>query len=213
MRGIIFFGDHVAKIIAGKKTQTRRLILPQPKVCCEDELEAGDIVDRGTKGLFRLVNHRKNSAPYHRGWLLEKPFKPRYQVGETLYCKETWGLIWNQLSDDREEKRVIYKSDSKEMPEDNGGRGCWKSSMHMPEWASRCHIRIVRIKAERIQDISEDDAMAEGTELINGRYTFACLWDLINPKHPSSSNPWVFAYTFEVVRHCMANRERKGGVE
>lgn len=84
--------------------------------------------------------------------------------------------------------------------------------MMMPAWVSRCHIKITNIKAERLQDISERDAIAEGVyQCPNGKYwthgeadnsavvAYMKLWDRINPKHPRSSNPWVFAYTFEVV--------------
>lgn len=197
MRGIIFTGDHVSKILAGKKSQSRRLIKPQP-----------EWIDNGCHGPTLLWKGRRYTqnifnamSPYH--------------VGETLYCKETWGLIWNQVSDDHEEKRVIYKFGSNEQPEDNGGRGYWKPSIHMPECASRCRIKITGIKAERLQDISEEDDLAEGIALIGGRYTFngglhesrtaresfKWLWDSINKKYRWDSNPWVFCYSFEVVNH------------
>lgn len=220
MRGIVFAGGDVLKILSGRKTQTRRLLLPQPRLCSEDEMEAGNIIDRGSKGLFRLVNHKKNSGPYHCGWLFEKPLDPRYRVGETLYCKETWfdfqceceimtghrqlGCVYchgNKIS------TVVYKADGRHS-------GAWISSMSMPEWASRCHVRITGVKVERLEGISEEDAKAEGVDLpcthpecgprsrcsADGyRGAFAVLWNKINPKRPWGSGDWVWALTFEKV--------------
>lgn len=196
MKGIIFRGDHVLRILDGKKSQTRRLIsLPRwGDSYSEIELDMGGLptaVVRSTRGRCVIT--------------------PRYHLGETLYCKETWGMraSW-PMSFQRNHVRLggpwnasdmAYRSDNRK------GIWCWRSSMTMPEWASRCHIRIVSVKAQRLQDISLIDCQEEGIEVDgvadhDGNYMrqeYRKLWDLISPKHPWSSNPFVFVYCFKKV--------------
>lgn len=92
------------------------------------------------------------------------------------------------------------------------GEYIWSPSIHMPRWASRIDLEITRVRVERLQDISESDARAEGVDLNDWytespdpnkspyRYAFAQLWDSINAKkHPWSSNPWVWVIEFRKI--------------
>jgi len=92
--------------------------------------------------------------------------------------------------------------------------GPFRSPTHMPRWASRITLEITAVRVERLQDISEEDAKAEGVEPIgipavdpftgehlgdepSWRYGFQCLWERINgKKHSWSSNPWVWVIEF-----------------
>ena len=156
--------------------------------------------------------------------------KPRYQVGEVVYIKEAYGdlgwfdkgIITHKLTDKKGiEHDIIYPSDNPdfEWRGDSGGveyrkdgseRSYWKSPMMMPEWAARYFIKITDIRAERLQEITEEDARAEGVKLLGYttqfgrllgkntyRWSFEQLWDSINPKYPWESNPWVFVYSFK----------------
>jgi hypothetical protein len=120
-------------------------------------------------------------------------------------------------------KRVIYLADFPGKEPQECGRGAsdnkWRSPVTMPRWASRHLLEVVQVRAERVQEITEEDARAEGVEFrkISGRrihfrnYTprlieFDCytavdsyrtLWDAINGrKNPWAANPWAWPITF-----------------
>jgi len=86
-----------------------------------------------------------------------------------------------------------------------------RPSIHMPRWASRIALEITNVRVERLQDISEEDAQAEGVpksitqygltiDYENYREPFIELWDKINgKKHPWASNPWVWVVEFRKI--------------
>lgn len=95
------------------------------------------------------------------------------------------------------------------------GRSRWKPSIHMPRWASRITLEVTKVRVQRVQDITEADAVSEGVvQECNGhrlypgtgaararetaRQAFVRLWDSLNRKRGYSweSNPWVWAITF-----------------
>lgn len=217
MRGMSFTGDHVARILAGKKVQTRRIVSP-PNWAKQE------------RGIISLKDGSLGGISKKYGDFL--PIKPRYRIGETLYCKESFAMQASCDCDDppftdRPIKRFVdsesgnrwlmphYRtSDPKpelacEHARCEGGPcvNPWKPAMFMPEWASRCHIRITSVKAERLQDISEGDAIADGGWTYascpihkNPIKSYLELWDKINPKRPWAGNPFVFVYQFSVVK-------------
>jgi hypothetical protein len=199
---IIFSAPMVNAISAGRKTQTRRVIKPQPPV--------------------KIYNDGANRWYPSGVWGGKDWFAP-YQVGDTLWVRETWCPANSENG-----PVVCYKADlarcylvDESYPVDyalfpagrnawtcwasdleSGVEGAWRPSIFMPHWASRITLRVTNVRAQRAQDISEDDAAAEGIERHSGPYIldFAKLWDSINgKKHPWNSNPFVWAYTFEVT--------------
>jgi hypothetical protein len=92
----------------------------------------------------------------------------------------------------------------------NFGSLRWRPSIHMPRWASRITLEVAGVRVERLQEITPDDAIAEGV-FGEGRYntqpgmpypvaTFAALWDSINDKRaPWASNPWVWVVEFRRI--------------
>ena len=98
--------------------------------------------------------------------------------------------------------------------EDRGGL-LWRPSIHMPRWASRITLEVTGVRVERLQDISEADAYAEGIEQTDfieeaehqepatgappGRYAYRALWESINGPDSWTANPWVWAVEFKRI--------------
>lgn len=173
-RPILFSPEMVQAILAGRKTQTRRIIKPQP---CWDENQVKWVWDVKTKG-------RAAWGPeYHRpsmGALFGmQDACPYGRAGERLWVRETWQLLlarpvsWGAGEDDwdydAEEADGIPKTEpimggSLLYLADGDKKRCnwWRPSIHMPRWASRINLEIIKVRVERLQDISESDAIGEG---------------------------------------------------
>lgn len=198
-RPIIFNSDEVRAILDGRKTIMRRVIKPQPYEIA-----------------YRDVYGNDESACFWRGEEHEDWPRPKdcpYGVpGDRLWVKETWRLPYGAPN-----RWVDYKADDAR----DGFK--WCSPVRMPRWASRIMLEIVSIRVERLQDISEEDALAEGIRRIShgmdGEYfhfsrteadpknwcfpddAFRELWDSINAKRSYrwDTNPWVWVIWFKRV--------------
>ena len=187
MKGILFKPQLIPLVLSGQKTMTRRAIKPQPET---DSVTWGCIGGQGFGFIFGT-----------------KVFKPRYQPGEIVYLKETWGS--NMVKGWEKCGKIFYRvdmPDHKTIPETYGRP--WRSPLMMPEWASRCKLQILNVKVDRLQEITEEDVISEGCgiqplhpddEYIRAIEDFACLWDSINKEYPWSSNPRVFVYEFKPI--------------
>ena len=134
---------------------------------------------------------------------------PYGRPGDLLWVRETHGI---QLklgeSPDYPKGLVVYRAD---LPEDSnfqyeGGGSAWRPSIHMPRWASRITLEITGVRVERVQDISEKDAIAEGAAFRKDEDgeldAFNNIWDIINEKRGYSwdNNPWVWVIEFKKVK-------------
>lgn len=210
-RPILFSGPMVRAILDGRKTQTRRVIKPQPERSHWERDEKHEL----------LVNTLYSSAGYcvrfqHilKGINREDPqwrTSPYGAPGDRLWVRETFALH-HSFPDE-----VFYRADK----EISGQK--WTPSIFMPRWASRITLRITDIRVERLQDISDrgpqNDCTDEGVffsgmelpayEEWSGRGFHSCekcmfrdLWDAINSKRPGCSwddNPWVWVVEFEKI--------------
>lgn len=138
-------------------------------------------------------------------------FKLKYRPGDRLYVREPWRTLqkWDDLAprnlaDDR--SKVTYEADP-ERRNPLWAFGKLRPSMFMPRWASRITLIVTDVKVERLQDISEADAWAEGVWNCGeddggksipgeGRELFQNLWSAINGPDAWARNDWVTAYTF-----------------
>lgn len=223
----MFSAPMVRAIINGKKTQTRRIVkLPTP---------SGDVlIDPGGTELF-------GPGPYlkvYEGARGDSQMYPRIRCpygtpGDRLWVRETHAFAptvhepddWRDNPDDWD---TIYRADGDERPwrtshdEDADEIAPpWRPSIFMPRWASRITLEVTGVRVERLQEISEEDARAEGVEACDGlidealicraakvigasyednRGLFAALWAEINGWESLVANPWVWVVEFRRIK-------------
>lgn len=181
-RPILFSGPMVRALLAGRKTQTRRIVKPQPRPLCS-HVEPF----RGEGGGW--------IAGDNTGRIFHCPYgKP----GDLLWARETWG-------DDKQFGGKLYRATHE--GDDPIGSG-WRPSIHMPRSASRLTLELTGVKIERLNDISKADVIAEGiTERDGGpiedavcgwHEPYAALWEKLNGAGSWEANPWVWALAFRV---------------
>lgn len=212
-RPILFSDSMVRAILAGTKTQTRRVLTPQPHE------ESGPIsvgryhpivVRRGLEepGAERFGAHTDDAS-----WSC-----PYGEPGDRLWVREAFALSQRD-PDDYEVSMCepwwwdppVYRAGTAdgEWTRWDGRRHVpipppWRPSIHMPRWASRLTLEVTSVRVERVQSISEEDARAEGvTPGAVGDVTcwraFRVLWDSINGEREGCSwkaNPWVWVVGF-----------------
>ncbi len=170
-RPILFSAPMVRAILEGRKTQTRRIVKPQPE---PDGRGGHDWPSNLCKSMVS-VRDMVSLGPYgYRG--------DRLWVREAFYCDDFTandldaarsGYVGQPPSDERLveqwRKALDYRADhdcntyEAGCPcADDDGRSCWKPSIHMPRWASRIELEITGVRVERVQAISMADAIAEG---------------------------------------------------
>lgn len=210
---ILFSGAMVRALLEGRKSQTRRTMKPQ--------IDRRWNIDKHDDALRVCKNEHEPSQVCD--WVI---IKPAFEVGDLLWVRETWWEIpepsRKQLFDGADTwPKVAYNADESEISREQNREMGWKlrPSIFMPRWASRITLEVTGVKAERLQDISEEDAKAEGCSpwphdpnqpmtsgelgsLFPYRGGYACLWDDINDKAGARwfDNPWVWAYECRQVR-------------
>lgn len=213
---ILFNTEMVQAILAGKKTCTRRII--KRAIPFDPEAKSWNVLEKDEwTGPIGIDDFIKKYAPYY--------------LGDTLYVRETWCWFpcWDCGMDTEErccdkETAKIYHSSRKEY-------GCygykasfkkyeepferWYPSIHMPKEAARIWLKVTDVRAERLQDITEDGAKAEGANCKNGKNVgveekmsrtvidrFAEIWNGTVKKADIGlcgwdANPWVWVIEFE----------------
>ncbi|ENZ4810082.1 hypothetical protein ACP1HW_004898 [Klebsiella pneumoniae] len=176
-REMIFNSEMVRAILDGRKTQTRRIMAPQPA----DDIERGIFPNPEAIGWKSSLRHKHGSTTAH--------FCPYGKPGDRIWVRETWGVVSHELDEDGRIQpwtpdrpataihempfgngyysgHAIYAADGDfTWGDDDGyedGRSCWKPSIHMPRAASRIVLEITDVRVEQLNAISEKDATAEG---------------------------------------------------
>lgn len=190
-RPIIFSAPMIRALLAGRKTQTRRVLKPQPP---EGAFDPWPWATRGKPGYIEFKG--ADGAPLNP-W----PYTP----GDRLWVREGWA--------NDEGVGLQYRAGPQIADDAVGVR--WLSRVIMPRWASRLTLDVKEVRIERLQDISEGDAVAEGVDAVigaaeaqpidgykrrGGRADFAALWNSIHGPAAWDANPWVVALTFDVHR-------------
>ena len=189
--GILFQTEMVKAIDQNLKTQTRRT--SGLKKINENPNHWEFVKFDGDKAQF-WNKHRGNGVEYAKS--------PYGMKGDVLWVRETW---YNE-SDFGDKPAYIYKASNPDWLMTSGGN--WKPSIHMPKDAARIWLQIEEISLERIQDISEQDAIAEGMkqydddpkhDWLNARFGFKMLWEDINGWCSWENNPWVWVIKFKRI--------------
>ncbi len=222
-RPILFSAPMVRALLAGTKTQTRRIVKPaipsdadeaffwQGPTCPEHR------ADRGCQHVAQTGLWARKHGVY--GWLRFQRPCPYGVPGDTLWVRETWaGTVPNGID---------YRADGHDYGHDDEGRSLmsWRPSIHMPRWASRLTLTLTDVRVERLQEIGEADAIAEGCDWAapqpygetwdddredprevgyanptpeNGfaRDNYRRLWESINGPGSWDANPWVWVLSF-----------------
>lgn len=196
-RPILFNAEMVRAILDGRKTQTRRLVKPQPWWVADPSVPFSTR-DADPKGIIK---------------------SPFGNVGDRLWVRETTCIAPKRfatpddtcLTDDDGDKRYVsYKADghSEEAMRDYGLK--WTPAIHAPRWASRIDLDITAVRVERVLEITEEDAKAEGapeqrhphggSTLPNSYrwHGFREIWQSIYGNW--DANPWVWVYEFRRVK-------------
>ena len=212
-RPILFSAPMVRALLAGTKKQTRRILKPKPRGT--PWFWAGDEVDP-TPGWFD--GYEAGREPCGEATMeVNDPIKVRILVGDRLWVRETWqGLTCGDYRPTKQEPcEVRYAATDPCADLDVAARGYpWRPSIFMPRFASRLTLTVTDVRVERLQDISEADAIAEGCGQYSSstplsrpfnpewkgiyREGYAELWNQINGPGAWEANPWVAAYTFTV---------------
>jgi hypothetical protein len=209
---ILFSAPMVRALLAGTKTQTRRAIRDQSigeRFSHMTDAGLAHLEWLGTpccgSGVWDVPEHSADVA------------SPYGQRGDRLWVREThapqsdcWGAWERWIRGDGGPAPVIhYAADFKPFQDGQGFTirkpfiEKWRPSIHMPRWASRITLEVTDVRVERLQDISEADAQAEGvyTDPACPAYdAYAQLWDEINGAGSWDANPWVWAVSFRRIK-------------
>lgn len=219
-RPIIFNTEMVRAILYGRKTQTRRPMQPQPHkewqpLSAKAEWFTPTVIDK--KGFYQPAkNDVFGVSNEDQGFV-----SPFGAIGDQLWVRETFCIGKYEAEDKSPEyggeelyisqcfgdNDVIYKQHAVDI-------GCnlleatWKPSIHMPRSPARIILEVTDVRVERLNDISEQDAINEGCDYpeipgmgwkFKAAFNFKFLWKKIYGEQSLKSNPWVWVIEFKVI--------------
>ena len=205
MKPILFNTEMVRAILDGRKTVTRRVV----KFPSNVKKQSNGLLTLFTEGECYENNRIEDIVEY-----LKQPFK----VNDILYVRETWcGLPVTANGHMRGHDVYYYKADGDHRPV--GWKGNWRPSIHMPAEAARIFLKVTGVRAERLKNITESQAVKEGfvddAEYCVGnsaRGHFMELWNTTIKKdqlqyYGVAANPYVWVIEFEVIDKAAALKE------
>lgn len=216
-RPILFSAPMVKAILSGSKSQTRRVVKPQP-------VHGAECVIRPFSDQ-RLHYAARDLHDMEQGLLVlgEVPKCPYGQPDDRLWVRETWMDLQGTGVQLASKSRYAYGADTIAGSWDDECRIAyglkWKPSIHMPRAACRITLEITGVRVERLQDISADDARAEGCpdKPVPGaeqasvdafaRQWYGDLWEQINGPGSWDANPWVWVVEFRVMKPGEVNQQ------
>ncbi|MFG1172231.1 hypothetical protein AAFN90_01225 [Erwiniaceae bacterium CAU 1747] len=215
-RPILFSDQRVRALLSGRQSQTRRIMKCQPLGSVQDNHE-------GCYGIDVKRNHLQGNRVM--GMENISHLSPHGQPGDRLWVRETWRgpiivpedvLRYQQdPAAFRNHQYCRYRADISACGSDEGfDHPGWQAGIHMPRWASRIDLLITRLRIEKIQDISDDDIMAEGVqfdshflnsfftlqnETVSPKQAYRQAWTAQYGDTSWEVNPWVWVIDFERI--------------
>lgn len=207
-RPIIFSAPMVRALLAGRKTQTRRIVKPQPQGHHWENIagyKLESILLDCTDGIWARFAH---SIPQNASLDWERDAKCPYgRPGDLLWVREAVCTDWSD--------KPVYKADdptgrrAREAGFKNEPR--YKPSIHMPRWASRLTLQLTDIRVHRLCSMSAIETLregvsipahlpADGADLEWAQREFTKTWEAIHGAGSWGKNPWVWALTFKVIK-------------
>ena len=209
-RPILFSAPMVRALLAGTKTQTRRIA---PIADLNIKPHGSNLVTWGVrftkpiKGVLSSHSGGPFTDEQARG-IIASQFNPYGPPGDRLWVREAFGDPWHHA-----QPNYFYRATDGEKVGRHPDFDGWKPSIHMPRTASRITLELTGVRVERLQDISEADARAEGSpcvDEVSGREVlfpdaskcgtfklgFRCVWEQINGPDSWEENPWVWVLEF-----------------
>ena len=196
-RPILFSGPMVRAILDGRKTQTRRIVKPRTMALFDVAIHLGECSDFLSEG-----SASSGDAKYLAGLC------PFGQPGDKLWVKETYSITDLSISD---LPGYVYRATDPDWSTLQGFR--WKPSIFCTRAASRMTLEITGVRVERLNDISEEDAIAEGVTITDSIVrddsvhasrawveSYRQLWEQINGAGSWEVNPWVWVIEFKADR-------------
>lgn len=202
IKPILFSTEMVRAILDGRKNCTRRLVKTRRKDAC------GFYVTRKKDGSFAgIYEYDENEI------MFDNPLEPPYQPGAILYVRETWQYLYELDGNEQiiEGTGKYYYAATDTIPFDTyvdvsgvtHERVPWHPSIHMPKEAARIWLKVTDVRVERLQDMTDDDAEAEGCfDYTSTALGFPDVWDSTIKKSDLDRygwdvNPWVWVIEFE----------------
>lgn len=200
-RGIIFSGPMVRALLEGRKTQTRRIVKP-PRGWADRFPNVDPWCLRSPGAVWWWDGRHK-----HTGVKQDCPYG---QPGDRLWVKEAWGVLYPQYINDADEL-TFWKADYSNQELEEQILPKWKSPLFMPRSRSRILLEITGVRVKRLQDISEEDARAEGVDIsdewtgcaddLTGSHAkaYQFLWESINGSGSWDENPFCWVLEFRRI--------------
>lgn len=202
-RPILFSAPMVRALLAGAKTQTRRIVKPQPELVPEDKLHG-----RPAGTCWWPCNAVQSMIDIDEMGVWASPYG---RPGDRLWVRETWSMMnrerttvvlrgHHRTPGEAGDLEVVYRATE---PHEHRG---WRPSIFMPRWACRIELEVTEVRVEQLRTITEDDCVAEGCAVTDpsphtcARDVFADLWSKINGVESWDANPWVWVVSFKRAR-------------
>ena len=197
IKPILFNTEMVRAILDGRKTCTRRVIKPQPqsRLCYTYAGSHKGCIGKWTypnRGAHEFWGEEYKLPDNIKDEELSKQWNPPYHTDDILYVRETWKKAPNGYFYYEDWQRNDIADVTK-----------WKPSIYMPKDAARIWLKVTDVRVERLQDMTDDDAEAEGCfDYTSTALGFFDVWDSTIKKsdldrYGWNANPWVWVIKFE----------------